>query len=667
MSLTKKCFNDSFLKLVLLFTFFLIGSCSLPHDELSLSSDVIKDASSPSEIVEEDTYAYDCHRSQFWFCPPLNAVWQMEVVVDICQTPPAVISVGECEEYFECDPSIYHQGEKDCTTEEGYPGEQSIYCNKGTYQYGECVSPCFEEVCDYVDNDCDGLIDEGQTNSCGGCGFPPEEICNGLDDDCDGETDEALVETCSTACDSGYQICTSGTWSNCTATAPQEETCNGIDDNCNGQIDEGLLCKCPAELVGALLPCGESPLTCGQGFKTCECLDPFCTKTGMTECFAPCVFMPIAEEVCDPHLGHTEEETCNNFDDDCDDLIDEDLHAECYSGSEETYEVGICQGGDITCVEGSWGSVTSEGFVANLCAEETTPQEEICNGVDDDCDGVTDYGLPMDPTDILLIIDMSGSMDTELSAVLLALQTFSIYYADEETLQWGLVLGPIVDAPCANVQCSSILDVCYEGACLSCGTWEDLLNACTVFPPGTPCHETFCVNLQSPGLFQDESLNLFLDLSNFSSFLGALSTASNLNWTSSGKEMLLDALYISVFPLSASAPYPLEGLTWENGVISHPPIAAFPPTWREDAKRVVILFTDEEPQSFLNPPLSNTEVENSLGTTSDLKLYTFTTETSKNDWSNLSQVTGGNWFKLSINSEELLANLLQILDENVCK
>ena len=58
-----------------------------------------------NDVVEiEDSYVDDCYRTQHWFCPPLNAVWQMAVTVDICTHPPTIIEVGECEKYFECDP-----------------------------------------------------------------------------------------------------------------------------------------------------------------------------------------------------------------------------------------------------------------------------------------------------------------------------------------------------------------------------------------------------------------------------------------------------------------------------------------------------------------------------------------------------------------------------------
>ena len=568
----------------------------------------------------------DCVECKWYFCPPMTSVWQKELCIDYCSDPPSVVHEGECNEYLQCDPTQYLLEEIECLTEEGFPGVQNKVCNKGLIQYTNCISNCQEENCNYEDDDCDGQIDEGQVNECGICGLVPAEDCNGLDDDCDDTIDESLINPCGSACGSGYEVCQDGNWVSCTAPNEKEEICDGLDNDCDGKIDEGLECVCALQDVGVLFPCQEDPLICGQGFKTCQCTDSDCATFNMTDCFALCYWVPTSDaDECDPLTGmELEQEKCNNFDDNCNQKIDEDLFTVCYTGPEGTLMVGICVPGAMTCEAGTWGSYDlDEQFMPYFCKDEVVPQEEICNGIDDNCDGITDWGEEMNPTDVLFIVDWSGSMSDEMDAVMISLNQFAQTFSDEDVIKWSFMRGPVA----------------------------------------------YGVN--------DERLEFVQDLIGFSDFLGALADMSG-NIASNGNttafEMLLDAIYLSVHNITTTLTKAIADLTW-IGLIpgsgppvveSSPPLQNFNVSWRPGADRIIIVFSDESPQSYLAPALTKQDITSAVLGVAQLKLYIFSKWSGLADWEEIADLGNGEWYELTSNPAQMYSNLMDILN-NICQ
>jgi hypothetical protein len=144
----------------------------------------------------------------------------------------------------------------------------------------------------------------------------------------------------------------SGNWSLVKVTcAIQSEICNGLDDDGDGLIDEGL-------------PVGLPPVdTDLDGYPIC----PAAGGVGDCNDQSPAIHPGAAER-------------CNGLDDNCDGAIDEGHPA---GGDACTIPglLGVCNAGATSCADGPM-----------VCKQTHFPGAEVCDGQDNDCDGLVDEG-----------------------------------------------------------------------------------------------------------------------------------------------------------------------------------------------------------------------------------------------------------------------------------
>ena len=195
-------------------------------------------------------------------------------------------------------------------------GQEALVCVGGPPQ---------QDTCDYIDNDCDGTADEDYSALYDACsvgvglcerfGFevctedgsdvacnavaadPLPEVCNGLDDDCDGEADETW-SVLGDICFAGEGVCQgAGVWvcaedgqgavCNAEPGPPGVETCNGVDDDCNGLVDEPWLDPIK-QLYFSDEACGSCYTDCTQIFDKPNAYGTCSVEGGIENCEMQC-------------------------------------------------------------------------------------------------------------------------------------------------------------------------------------------------------------------------------------------------------------------------------------------------------------------------------------------------------------------------------------------
>jgi hypothetical protein len=311
-----------------------------------------------------------------------------------------------------------------CSAPAGYVSN-AIDCNDNN----SAIRPNATEICNAIDDDCDGLTDEGFdadndgfTTCEGDCNdnnsniFPgAPEACNSIDDNCDTFIDNGVSfqnyyadndgdgfgstligNFCSPPANSSLNN-TDCNDNNSVVHPNATELCNNTDDNCNGQTDEGFdidndgFTTCEGDCndnstgsnPGAIETCNNSDDDCDgqidEGVQPTWYRDLDGDGYGQTiittqACSQPAGYVGNSSDCddADPGINPNSTESCNFMDDDCDGIMDE--------GFDEDND------GFTTC-EGDCFDNNSAIYPGSI---------EICNGVDDDCDALVDEGFDFD-------------------------------------------------------------------------------------------------------------------------------------------------------------------------------------------------------------------------------------------------------------------------------
>lgn len=341
--------------------------------------------------------------------------------------------VSDNQDYLPLGQLVWYRDQDD----DGYGNDFEITnaCDKPfgfTVQGGDCddenaaANPDQTEICNDIDDDCDVLVDEGLENFyyqdldgdgygttalvVEDCQMPPgfasnkddcddgnaninplaSETCNEVDDDCDELIDEDVQNiyyidndgdfwgsdaVIALACNlpvgfaSNKDDCDDN---NSQINPGGIEQCNEVDDNCDQNIDEGI------ELVYYL--------DADQDFWG----DPNSSIIG--GCSAPVGYVSNNGD-CDDNsdlINPAGTESCNGVDDNCDLSIDEGVLLTFYQDNDlDGYGSNVV----ILACSGGPGKSANQNDCNDNNAAIKPGATEVCNSIDDDCDGNIDEGV----------------------------------------------------------------------------------------------------------------------------------------------------------------------------------------------------------------------------------------------------------------------------------